>query len=557
MTEVAVLGGGIGGLSAAHELAERGFSVTVYETADKFGGKARSFPGPRPSGTALPAEHGFRFFPGFYQHVTDTMSRIPHGGGTVADNLVETTQILQATTGQSWTVATAPPRTLLEHRRRMRSLFGGPDVPPDEKAFFLNRLLHLLSSSERRWREEYDHVSWWEFVNADQMSEAYRKILGRGISQLLVALRPEKASTRTMGRIYLQLIQGLFDESMTADYVLNGPTNDVWIDPWVSYLEDVGVELRTGATVRAIESDGERVTGVRISEERTGDTPDAGPVRDADYCVAALPVEVMQRLVTPELGRAAPSLRGISRLETAWMNGIQFYLDRDVRLANGHGIYFDSPWALTTISQRQFWTDRTDSYFHGEAEGVLSVCISDWERPGVLYGKPARECSPTEIKDEVWAQLERHLDSAAGPALTDDLVVDWFLDPAVEYDPQREKARSREPLFINTVGSYQHRPPAATAAPNLLLAADYVRTNADLACMEGANEAARRAVNAIIERSGSDADRCEVETLSFPPTFDALRRMDDVFSCARLPHPGGVTPKIWRAYSLLDSVFTG
>src|SRR5687768_9518392 len=39
---VAVLGGGIAGLTAAHELAERGFRVTVYERL-ALGGKARSF----------------------------------------------------------------------------------------------------------------------------------------------------------------------------------------------------------------------------------------------------------------------------------------------------------------------------------------------------------------------------------------------------------------------------------------------------------------------------------------------------------------------------------
>ena len=42
MTSVAILGGGVGGLSAAHELAERGFKVDVYELRDSFGGKARS-----------------------------------------------------------------------------------------------------------------------------------------------------------------------------------------------------------------------------------------------------------------------------------------------------------------------------------------------------------------------------------------------------------------------------------------------------------------------------------------------------------------------------------
>jgi uncharacterized protein with NAD-binding domain and iron-sulfur cluster len=39
-----VLGGGVAGLSAAHELAERGFEVTVHEQRDAPGGKARSIP---------------------------------------------------------------------------------------------------------------------------------------------------------------------------------------------------------------------------------------------------------------------------------------------------------------------------------------------------------------------------------------------------------------------------------------------------------------------------------------------------------------------------------
>ena len=63
---VAVLGGGVAGMSAAHELAERGFDVSVFETGGLPGGKARSMPF---EGTGLagrrdfPAEHGFRFFP--------------------------------------------------------------------------------------------------------------------------------------------------------------------------------------------------------------------------------------------------------------------------------------------------------------------------------------------------------------------------------------------------------------------------------------------------------------------------------------------------------------
>jgi uncharacterized protein with NAD-binding domain and iron-sulfur cluster len=103
VASVAVLGGGVGGLSAAHELAERGFDVTVYEARDAFGGKARSMPVPG-SGVGgradLPAEHGFRFFPGFYRHLPDTMARIPDAGGSsIADRLVQATRILLAQAG--------------------------------------------------------------------------------------------------------------------------------------------------------------------------------------------------------------------------------------------------------------------------------------------------------------------------------------------------------------------------------------------------------------------------------------------------------------------------
>ena len=80
-TRVIVLGGGVAGMSAAHELIERGFEVVVLERDYLAGGKARSVPvveeGEHASGHQLaegasgsidhsvPGEHGFRFFPGF------------------------------------------------------------------------------------------------------------------------------------------------------------------------------------------------------------------------------------------------------------------------------------------------------------------------------------------------------------------------------------------------------------------------------------------------------------------------------------------------------------
>lgn len=100
--KVVILGGGVAGMSAAHELIERDFEVAVYEKLRIPGGKARSVevskPIPPPwnsdsavsqKGKPLPGEHGFRFFAGFYNHLTDTMRRIPfkNNKNGVFDNL--------------------------------------------------------------------------------------------------------------------------------------------------------------------------------------------------------------------------------------------------------------------------------------------------------------------------------------------------------------------------------------------------------------------------------------------------------------------------------------
>ncbi|TYL38608.1 phytoene dehydrogenase [Natronococcus pandeyae] len=543
MTDVTVIGGGIGGLSAAQELAERGFDVTVYEANDRFGGKARSMPiadGPEP----LHGEHGFRFFPAFYRHVVDTMERIPDGAGTVADNLVETEATLIASTYQPDRIAeTGTPDSLRGWLEALRPAFA-EDLPADDVRFLLERLAYLLTACEQRREHELDEISWWEFIDAENRSQEFQDRLAFA-TQSLVALRPEVGSARTIGTIYMQLLFGQLDPTRPTERILNGPTNEVWIDPWIEYLDRLGVEFHPGTPARGLTFDGRRITGVELAD---------GSRANGDEYVLAVPVEVAPEFVTPELARAAPELGRIERLETAWMNGIQFYLAEDVELTRGHQVYADAPWALTSISQRQFWTGYdVDEHGPDEVEGVLSVIASDWETPGIVYGKPAKHCSREQIATEIWEQLKRHLN---GPEtrLTDELLVDWFLDPAlVEVGSRSETHRgdgdavdgveNRSPLLINTVGALRNRPPADVGVRNLTLAGDYVRTNSDLASMESANEAGRRAANAICRRHGI-RDEARIWDLEEPAFLEPFKRQDRIRYRLGLPHPAEVTQSL-------------
>src|SRR5215510_12166103 len=147
--KVIILGGGIAGLSAAHELIERNFDVDVHELLPIPGGKARSFsvPGSGKDGRKdLPGEHGFRFFPRFYRHITDTMARIPYGPtGNVANSLVDTTRCQVNRYGRfPIDVIARSPRTITDVQALLedvsRFLNGDLDLTHDDLRFFGSKI---------------------------------------------------------------------------------------------------------------------------------------------------------------------------------------------------------------------------------------------------------------------------------------------------------------------------------------------------------------------------------------------------------------------------------
>src|SRR5215218_4985038 len=304
MTTVAVLGGGVAGLSAAHELVERGFDVTVYEQRDAPGGKARSIPyaGSGTGGRAdLPGEHGFRFFPGFYRHLPDTMGRIPLAGRTVRDHLVGATRILFAQAGGPNEIIA--PAHLPESAedfavlaRFLRDAATRVGVPVQEYAVLVERLLTLLTSCDERRVEQWELQSWWEYTGAEHRSPAFQRFLADGLTRTLVAARGREMSARTGGTVLVQLLQDLARVGGRADRVLDAPTSEVWIDPWVAHLRGRGVDVRLGAPVEALHVAGRRLAGATVAGERV----------EADFYVAALPVEVMRLLASPGLRAAEP-----------------------------------------------------------------------------------------------------------------------------------------------------------------------------------------------------------------------------------------------------------
>jgi hypothetical protein len=218
------------------------------------------------------------------------------------------------------------------------------------------------------------------------------------------------------------------------------------------------------------------------------------------------------------------------------MVGIQYFLKEPVDIVHGHITFLDAPWSLTALTQGQFWEDRhiARDYGDGTVKDILSVDISNWSAPGILHRKTAKQSNPREIAREVLAQIREH--HTAGQHLPHGIVDSWFLDPGVRWHPQRGRNTNETPLLVNTVDSWRHRPTAVTKIPNLLMTGDFVQTDIDLATMEGANESARSAVNAILDEVGSKAERAAKYRLYDPPEMALLKQVDRQLYRAGLPN---------------------
>ena len=99
---------------------------------------------------------------------------------------------------------------------------------------------------------ELEPISWWDFVHGAGSSAGpitYSPTFDRYIEtgpKLLVAMSAREGAAKAQGEVLVQMLLDQLSLDPVTDRVMNGPTNQQWLDPWRAFLEREGVRFHRG-----------------------------------------------------------------------------------------------------------------------------------------------------------------------------------------------------------------------------------------------------------------------------------------------------------------------
>lgn len=459
---VAVLGGGVAGVTAAVALAERGVHVTLLEREEQLGGRLRGWPTTLADGSAVTMSRGFHAFFRQYYNLRALLRRVDPGGRAL-------TPLLDY--------------PLVDGAGRRDSFARLPRTPPwNAVAFAVTsptfRIRDVLSTvdgvaalpmvdvSVPGVYERLDHQDAWSFLAAVRFPEAARHLAFSVFSRSFFA-DPRDLSAAELATMFHIYFLGS-SEGLVFDVTAEPFPQALW-DPLGTYLAGLGATVCTGTAV-----DGVSVGGARRFRVQAG----AGLDLDVDAVVLALDVAGLRAVVAASPGLGDPAWRSrIDGLRTAPPFLVsRLWLDRPVRAdrpgflgTSGHGPLDNVSVLERFEGEARRWADRT----RGSVVELHAYAL-----------EPDLAADPAAARDRLVAELHRVFPETAAARIVD----------------ERHELRADCPLFAP--GTFGQRPGTTTPDPAVVLAGDLTRVDLPVALMERAATSGFLAANTLLDGWG-------------------------------------------------------
>lgn len=491
------MGAGISGLTAAHELYKYA-DVTIYEKDYVAGGFAQS------NDEGIPTEHSWRGYAPFYANLFSICRKIPFDGGSVFDNILTNRPI-------SFVMPS-------DNTNDVKNIYRKNPSFLDKIKLGHYTLLGMLSDKRM---EKISRINFKKLL-AGKLSTygnyEYIKMLGPGLG-----LDQNNSSLSDISKYAELKLDSYFagnDKALGNWYVLNGPTNEQWIDPWKSYLEKKGVKIFLNSVVDKINYQSGKIKSIIVNGEE----------KYADIFISCMGPYEFSELIPKNT--SCPELQKVIKLSAfAPQKQIAFAMlfNTKIKMPKKNIVFMfpDSEYNITVCPQDEFFAGLDKSLWSG------TLCVTYTK--GRLYGKPAIDLTKAQLKEEIKAQMfdSAELEILLGCGLRDKVekIVIWK-----DWKRINGKLESH-PKWVTTTETFGLRPKQRTDISNLYMAGSHTYTTTKIWSMEGAVESGKLASIALL-------DDCNIEnnieyyphTTDNIPLVNKLKKIDNCLYNANLPN---------------------
>lgn len=479
---VAVVGGGIAGLTAALRLAQSGCQVTIYEAKDRLGGNLSSAGEPgAPYQDVYP-----HIFPDWYANFWSLFEN--DLGLSRKEHFAERWAVKVLDKPQGGPSATEAPKFMdMVYAPTLKSVLttmkSGVLSVPD---FFLFAFLNLDLAAQPPDPTDTDMLCQLD-VNGYFYSRGYSTDAIAALQDYVITVIWSIPSDMTSAKVYKRFIKHQLSSlgpNTPYAWMLKGSLQERVIGPLERKLTEpeLGCEILTGTSVRSVEV---LESGApRILLDRSGAKGGVEEAPPVDYVVMAVPGMELGEMVMrgAESRRLVDKVPDLAQVRRVWGEAIpvvNLHFNRKLpfipeEIVGLRGSGYD----LTILDISQLW-DRDDQ---ASDATVLVLAGSN------AYAIPA-EAGEAQAYLMI-KRLREYLHFDLGGAWGDSTDIDWARTTV--------RQNNNHLLFVNDVGSRIWRPRAAYAAlPNVFFAGDVCQTDVDMATVEAAVQSGVMAAKAL------------------------------------------------------------
>ena len=519
MKEVIIIGGGIAGLTVAHELLNLNYKVLLIERNNIVGGLARTYQNEKQK--ICPYEYSWRAFGKWYQNVFQLMKNIPFNKKeSVYDKL---------------TILQGGKKTCNKKIPSYQSTFS--KLPYNDIIKMMPTIFQYFTSCDKRNIQYYSSIGLKDYIHKKNLSKYAEDLIGKIVGPYL-GFDYHHASVYDLLYGFEMMYNNSSKENNFS--ITSLPTNFAWFDPWVHYLKKKGLILKLNTEVSKINIDEVNsknyIKNIIIYDKINKKYKSLS----TDYYINCTGPEILQKLLQPY--SLYPSLKlWYNDISQVAKNGYQiqlsvyYYIDKKIFLENKNTLAYlpNTPWLLMVLPTGHIWGDSyLSKYCKKEIKEIVSVGICEPYVPGILIKKPWSKCTRKEIELEAWYQLINDKDFIYNTCIEDNRklkdikIINFTMWDSYIY--KNNKIDTYEPKWANNINTRQYRPLPTTPIENLFIGGSYSNTSTGIYSMESAAESGKKAAIALCKKD-KISNSIFLYTKKTTPILKPIRKLDCYF----------------------------